>query len=119
MSFNWSDKDPDEQYEYTHDWANRLLVDPGDGVPVDVGDSILLPDDADPTKRPTLVLDDGQPDNPPEIGEIINLPGTAKLQYWFPRGSGTPGKKYRFIGTVWTAQGRRYQESFNLKIKER
>lgn len=118
MPFTWSAKDPDEEYEYTHDWANRLLVDQGDGVPVDVGDALKPTDDPDPTKRPTLVSADPQPDDP-VIGDIVQIPGSAKLQYWFPRDSGTPGKKYKFIGTVWTEQGRRYQESFVLPVKER
>lgn len=111
MSFVWSPKDPDEEYEYTHDWAKRLLVEQGDGVFVDVGDQIHLPDDPDPAKRPTLTVEDGDV----EITAIVSIPDTAKLQYWTRGGT----VKSRLVGTVHTAQGRTYQESFSLKIKER
>lgn len=114
MSFNWSPKDPDEIYEYTHDWAKRLLVDPGDGVPVDVGDTLVLPDDADPSKRPTIVSEDPQPSDV-EVTDIVNIPGTAKLQYFTTGGTA----KTKFVATVWTTQGRKYQESFVLPVKER
>lgn len=114
MSFLWSAKDPDEEYEYTHNWEKRLLVDPGDGIPVDVGDTLVLPDDPDLAKRPSLVSVDPQPSDV-VITDIVNIPGTATLQY-FTRG-GTA--KTKFVGTVWTAQGRKYQESFVLPVKER
>jgi hypothetical protein len=106
MAHTWNFKDPDEEYEYTHDWANRLLVDGAD-----VGDSILGPDHADPDKRPTLVVTEGDV----ELTEIVQIPGTAELQYWLRAGT----TETRFTGTVWTVQGRKFQESFKLKVKER
>jgi hypothetical protein len=114
MPFTWSPKDPDEIYEYTHDWSKRLLVDPGDGIPVDVGDTLVLPDDLDLTKRPTIVSENPQPSDV-EVTEIVNIPGTAKLQYWTAGGTA----KTKFEATVRTAQGRIYQESFVLPVKER
>jgi hypothetical protein len=116
MSFSWSPKDPDEEYEYTHDWSKRLLVDRGDGVPADVGDTILGPLEPDITKRPKLELDPASPVIP--LGAIAQVGVSAVLQYFFPQG-GNPGDKVKLIGTVWTAQGRRYQESFTLPIKQR
>lgn len=111
MPIPWSAKDPDEEYEYTHDWANRLLVDPGDGVPVDVGDEIRPLDDADPTKRPTIVVTSGDV----VVSDIVAVPGTAKFQYWMRDGS----EKSKLTATVHTVQGRTYQESFVLPIKQR
>lgn len=106
MPFNWSAKDPDEEYEYTHDWANRLLVEG-----VDVGDTLVPLDDPNVAKRPTLVVVAGDV----EVEQIVQVPGTAKLQYWLRAGT----LKTKFTGTVWTAQGRKYQESFVLPVKER
>lgn len=106
MPINWSAKDPDEVYEYTHNWGPRLLVD-GEGV----GDSIVPLDDPDEAKRPLLVVKSGDA----ELEQIVQVPDTAKLQYWL-RGGTT---KTKFTGTVWTAQGRKYQETFVLPVKER
>lgn len=114
MPFTWSSKDPDEEYEYTHDWAKRLLVDQGDGIPIDVGDTLILPDDADLTKRPTMVSENPQPSDV-TVTDIVNIPGTARLQYFTTGGTA----KTKFVGTVWTVQGRKYQESFVLPVKER
>lgn len=111
MPFAWSAKDPDEEYEYTHDWAPRLLVN-GE----DVGDALILSDDPDPLKHPTIeavpvngVLGDV------EISAIVPVPATSKLQYWTEGGT----TKTKFTATVHTAQGRTYQESFVLPVKER
>jgi hypothetical protein len=115
MSFSWSPKDPDETYEYTHDWANRLLVDQGGGLGVDVGDTLVLPTDPDPAKRPTLAVQSG---SAIPLGPVVSIPGTAKLQYFFPAG-GQVGDEAVLVGTVWTTQGRKYQETFKLKLKAR
>jgi hypothetical protein len=106
MPFTWKPKDPDEVYEYTHDWAARLLVD-GE----DVGDTIVPLTDPDPTKRPKLDVISGDV----TVEQIVQVPGTAKLQYWLTGGT----EKTKFTGTVWTAQGRKYQESFVLPVKQR
>lgn len=114
MTFAWSAKDPDEEYEYTHDWADRLLVETSPGVFTDVGDTLLLPDDPDPNKRPTLDVIEGDV----VLGDIVPVPATQKLQYWVSGGT-VAGGKCKLTGTVHTQQGRTYQESFTLPIKQR
>lgn len=106
MPFPWSPKDPDEEYEYTHDWAERLLVDG-----VDVGDTIKLATDPDPAKHPKMDVVEGDV----EVTAIVHVPDSAKFQYWL-RGGTT---KSRLTATVWTEQGRKYQETFVLPIKQR
>lgn len=101
----WDTKDPDEEYEYEHDWANRLLLNG-----VDVSDTVLTSSHPDPTKHPTCVAEVGDV----EVFAIVPVAGTAKIRYWV-RGGTT---KTEFIGTIWTAQGRSYQERFVLPVKE-
>lgn len=100
----WSFMDPDEEYEYEHDWADQLLVNG-----VDVGDSIIPLTDPDETKHPTMVITDGTI----TLGAIV-MAGT-KIQYWF---SGGVKGKVKMTATVHTVQGRTYQQSFILPIKE-
>ncbi|MEJ7831331.1 MAG: hypothetical protein WKF79_00315 [Nocardioides sp.] len=104
MPFNWSPKDPDEEYEYTHDWAARLLVDG-----VDVGDTLVTVG----ADKPIMAVTEGDV----EVTSIVPVPATSKVQYWL-RG-GTTAAKSKLTGTVKTTQGRTYQESFVLPIKER
>jgi hypothetical protein len=111
MPFTWSAKDPDEVYEYTHDWSKRLLVDQGDGVPIDVGDTIVPSTDPDPDKRPKMDVVTGDV----VVEQIVQIPDSSKLQYWLTGGT----QKTKFTATIWTAQGRKYQESFVLPVKQR
>lgn len=106
MSIPWKPKDPSEVYEYTHDWANRLLVDG-----VDVGDTLRLAADPDPLLRPSIVAETGDV----VVDAIVPVPASAKLQYWVSGGT----QKTKFVATVHTQQGRTYQESFVLPVKER
>lgn len=106
MPYTWSPKDPDEIYEYEHDWADRLLVNGQD-----VGDAILLANNPDPAKVPRADVIEGDV----EITAIVAVPGTDKFQYWTRGGS----LKSKITLTVWTAQGRKYQESVVLPIKQR
>ena len=106
MAIKWAQKDPDEEYEYTHDWGPRLLVDGAD-----VGDSIVPATDPDPTKHPDIDVVEGDV----EVTAIVPVPDTDKLQYWLRGGT----IKSRLTATIWTAQGRKYQESFVLPIKQR
>lgn len=104
----WESFDPGEEYEYEHDWANRLLVNGAE-----VGDTILQAVDAPPGKEPTFESDDLLLEN----FQIIPVDGTAKLEYWL-RG-GTVGQKVAITIAIWTTQGRRYEEGVILPIKER
>lgn len=106
MSFTWAAKDPDEEYEYEHDWENRVLVNG-----VDVGDVMHQIDDPDPAKRPTLELTTGDV----QVLAIVHVPGTNKIQYWLKGGT----IKTKFEARIHTTQGRTYDESFVLPIKER
>ena len=106
MSFLWEPKDPDEVYEYQHDWGPRLLVHG-----VDAGDTIRLSNDPDATKRPSILVESGDV----VLDAIVVVPGTAKIKYWLSGGT----VKSKMVATIWTAQGRSYQESFVLPIKER
>jgi hypothetical protein len=106
MPYTWSAKDPDEIYEYEHDWADRLLVNGQD-----VGDAILLANNPDPAKAPRADVIEGDV----LITAIVPVPGTDKFQYWVSGGT----LKSKITLTVWTAQGRKYQESVILPIKQR
>lgn len=101
----WETKDPEEEYEYEHDWANRLLLNG-----VDVGDTLLTSAHADAAKHPKLTVESGDV----ECFAIVPVAGTAKIRYWV-RGGTT---KTEFVGQVSTAQGRTYQERFILPVKE-
>jgi hypothetical protein len=101
----WDTKDPDEVYEYEHDWAPRLLFN---GAAV--GDSVLTMADPDPLKRPTCVAETGDV----ECFNIVNVPATSKIRYWVRGGT----IKTEFLATIWTAQGRSFQERFVLPVKE-
>lgn len=106
MPFTWEAKDPDEIYEYEHDWSARMLVNG-----VDTGDSILGAANPDPLKVPRADITEGDV----EITAIVAVPGGHKYQYWVRGGS----IKSKITLTVWTAQGRKYQESVILPIKQR
>lgn len=101
----WDTKDPDEEYEYEHDWSARLLLNG-----VDVGDEIKTSADPDPTKHPTLESTTGDV----VCFAIVPVNGTAKIRYWVRGGT----VKTEFVGTVWTEQGRCYQERFILPVRE-
>lgn len=105
MAFTWASKDPDEIYPYQHDWAARLLL----GA-VSIGDSVVPIDDADVAKRPTLTVEVGDC----TVTSIVNVPDSAKIQYKIE--GGTNGVRCELIGTIFTAQGNKYQERFILPI---
>lgn len=101
----WDRKDPDEEYEYEHDWALRLLLNG-----VDVDDALRTSSDPDPAKQPSIVAESGDV----ECFAIVAVTGTSKLRYWVRGGT----VRTEFIGTVWTEQDRCYQERFVLPVKE-
>lgn len=106
MAIGWNPKDPNEIYEYDHDWSPRMLVGG-----VDVGDTILTAGNPDPAKVPTAEIVQGDV----AIDAIVAVPGTNRYQYWLSGGT----IKSRITATIWTAQGRKYQETFILPIKDR
>lgn len=106
MPFSWTPKDPDEIYEYEHDWANRLLVNG-----VNVGDAILTSANPDPAKVPRADITEGDV----TIDAIVSVGVVPKINYWLSGGT----IKTKITLTVWTVQGRKYQESITLPIKSR
>lgn len=106
---NWSSKDPEEEYEYTHNWANRLLVNGADA-----GDTILQANVAPAGKEPSFESSDVLL----VCFAIVPKAGSAtEIEYWV-RGGLAGGRADITIG-VWTAQGRHYEEGIRLPIKER
>lgn len=97
MAFSWSAKDPDEEYEYTHDWAARLTGD----------DELVLIGADEPTMEVTV--------GDVEVTAIVPVPASAQIQYWLRAGT----VKSELVATVKTTEGRTYQERFKLPIKER
>jgi hypothetical protein len=103
-------KDVDEVLDWTHSWEPRLLVNG-----VNVGDHVREPDDADITKRPVIEV------NPPaegfvnDVQLIAALTADDKTQLWFEGGS---VGKHKITASVWTVQGRRYQQVFVLTIND-
>lgn len=106
MGFAWEPKDPSERYEYEHDWSERLLVNGADAA-----DEILLNTDPVVENRPTLAVTEGDV----TIIAIVAVPQTNRIKYWL--GGGT--EKSKLTATVHTQQGRIYQESFILPIRQR
>lgn len=99
----WATKDPQEEYEYEHDWTARLLVNG-----TDVGDTLRTSADPDPAKRPSINVIDGD-----VVPGALVMAGN-KIQYWMTGGT----LKSKLEATVWTVQGRKYQAIFILPIKQ-
>jgi hypothetical protein len=103
MGLSWPAKDPDEVFDCVHDWASRLLVN---GV---AGDTIVPSNDPSPAKRPSAVVIEGD-----VVIDAIVVNGN-KISYWVSGGT----LKSKITLTISTAQGRRYQETITLPIKQR
>ena len=101
----WSIKDPDEEYEYRHDWSQRLLVNG-----VDVGDAIRTAADPDPAKHPKAEVVEGDV----VIFAIVPAAGGTAIDYWTRGGT----LKSKIELGIWTTQNRHYVETIVLPIKE-
>jgi hypothetical protein len=100
-----SAKHPHALLDYTHDFADDLLLD-GE----DVGDALIPDNYVDATKWPTVVCVRGEC-----TVTQFSLSGT-KLTYWVE--GGLKNKDAHFELTVWTAQGRRLVVVTILPIKD-
>ena len=97
MSLRWPPKDPDETLDYTLSWAKELprLND-------EVFESSWRVEGVDAT---LLIETDG-----------IHV-GQDKTYVWLS--GGTAGTTYAVINTIQTSQGRTYERTVNLQVKEK
>lgn len=104
MAAKWPDKDPDDELDYSLTWAEQMDIDT---------DTIAR-------YAPFVVDDEDESDTTPveivqSLGKTPSFDDTNTL-VWLS--GGTAGKTYQIVNRIVTAEGRQYDHTRALKIKE-